>query len=68
LAQLSIEERQLIFTETCPEFTKLLAEIMTHCSHSGNNRYLVSASSIHEGTFIGKIDVYQGHFPDPNNG
>eukprot|EP00826_Nyctotherus_ovalis_P001936 TRINITY_DN10367_c0_g1_i2.p1 TRINITY_DN10367_c0_g1~~TRINITY_DN10367_c0_g1_i2.p1 ORF type:complete len:353 (+),score=73.44 TRINITY_DN10367_c0_g1_i2:65-1123(+) len=55
LARLSPEERQLVLTDTCPEFTQLLLSLLK--SHQGNRNSLLSATPLESSSKEFKVSV-----------
>lgn len=64
LSRLSVQERQLIFTDCCPEFTYLLAEMLKSHEMSGGN-CLISAHPSGSGKLLdaSQIKIYQPSYP-----
>ncbi len=64
LSRLSVQERQLILTDCCPEFTHLLADMLKSHENSGGN-CLISAHPTGSGKQLdaGQIKIYQPSYP-----
>ena len=68
LARLSTEERQLVLTDTCPEFTHLITEILKSHEQS-KGQCLISAVPSEGGKLldVSQIKIYQLSYPPEIN-